>query len=222
MSTEYVTEIFDYTVNKCQKCGKKHDYKLKALVRAEATEEVAIFGGAGGKSEVLFECPDTKLKFTQAIPDPPNGEITGLATESDIENAELESSKQSLSLAESDFAEWIKNSRSVSIDFCKTMLTLSTGAIPIYFTMLKYMGFEKISNSTFAKIGILPPLMFLVAALLFVLALRPRFETISQGDFATFRSFRLKQMNQFINVGALTFGGAIALTIMLSFSLLRL
>lgn len=101
------------------------------------------------------------------------------------------------------------------------MLTLSTGAIPVYFTMLKYMGFEKISNVTFAKIGILPPLMFLIGAVFFVLALRPRFETISQDNFVTFRSSRLKQMNKLINAGALTFGGAIALTIVLSFSLLR-
>lgn len=220
MSTEDITEILDYTVHECPRCGKKHDYKLKALVRAESTEEIAIFGGTGGKSEILFECPDTKRKFTQVVPNPQNREIISLATESDIKDSISTPPKTLLQAAESDFAEWIKNSRSVSIDFCKIMLTLSTGAIPIYFTMLKYMGFENISNITFAKIGILPPIMFLVAAVLFVLALRPRFETISQSEFATFRSSRLKQMNQFINAGALTFGGAIAFTIMLFFSLL--
>lgn len=220
MASEKITKILDYTVSSCPKCGRKHDYKLKALVNAESAERVVLFGGAAG-SEVFFTCSDTNQKFTQLVPNPSGGEITGLATEEDIAHAtSVASAQPKPSPFEGDFAEWIKNSRNTAIDFCKTMLSSSTGAIPVYFVVLKYIGFDKITNTPFARAGILPPIMFLVAAVLFILALRPRFENIAQKDFATFRARRLTQINRFIIMGTLTFGGAIALAIVLFFSAL--
>jgi len=217
---EHTINILDYSVDRCPKCGNKHEYKLKAFISAEK-EKISLFGGPGGGSEIFFTCPNTKKKFTSLVPNPPSGEIAGQATEEDIALAEsAPPAPRSPTPVEIEFIEWIKTSRTTALDFCKIMLTSSTGAIPIFFAVLKYLGLEKINNAYLDKVGILPPIMFLIAAIFFVLALRPRYETIEQKDFAAFRARRLTQLNRFITAGALTFHAGIIIAIGLFFSIL--
>jgi hypothetical protein len=221
---EHTIKILDYSVDRCPKCSKKHKYKLKAFLSVEE-EKIPLFGGPGGGSEIFFTCPNTKEKFTSLVPNPPNGEIAGQATEEDIALAEsappAPTVPPSTSPVEIEFIEWIKSSRTTAIDFCKIMLTSSTGAIPIFFAVLKYIGLEKINTAYLDKVGILPPIMFLIAAIFFVLALRPRYEAIEQKDFAAFRARRLTQMNRFITAGTFTFHSAIIFAIVLFFYVLN-
>lgn len=215
MTNGHIMKILDFNLTVCPKCGKPHQFKLKASVAAKADEKVMMFGGAGGGSEVLFTCPDTNKKFAQLVPNPPDGEIVGLASEADI--AQASAAMRTPSPVDDEFAEWIKNSRKTAVDFCKIMLSISTGAIPVYFTVLKYIGFENIGGTALAKFTILPTVFFLAAAVMYVLALRPRYEAVTQKDFKGFRARRLKQLNQFIVWGTVTFTGATGLAIVILF-----
>jgi hypothetical protein len=97
------------------------------------------------------------------------------------------------------------------------MLSTSTGAIPVYFALMKYVGFERISGSLLARTGILPPFLFLLAGILFVLALRPRFAAVTEAEFAEFRAKRLSQLNTYILAGTILFASGICLAIVLLF-----
>ena len=85
------------------------------------------------------------------------------------------------------------------------MLTTATAAVPVYFAVLKYLGAEAVGGTTFSRVGVLPPLLFLAAAIIFALALRPRFAWIKHADFADFRMTRLKQLNRAMLVGLAVF-----------------
>ena len=215
MITNNINEIIGYDLEKCPKCDEPHHFKLKVNVPAKADEKVMLFGGAAKESEVLFTCPNTNQKFTRLVPAPPHGEIAGLASEADI--SQLSPAIPKPSPVDNEFKEWIKNSRKTALDFCKTMLSISTGAIPVFFAVLKYIGFEKIGSTGLAKFTILPPVFFLVAAILYVLALRPRYKGVTQSAFNAFRARRLGQLNQYIIWGTATFAGATGLAIAIFF-----
>lgn len=95
------------------------------------------------------------------------------------------------------------------------MLTTATAAVPVYFAVLKYLGAEAVGGTTFSRVGVLPPLLFLAAAIIFALALRPRFAWIKHADFADFRMTRLKQLNRAMLVGLAVFAVGILLAIVL-------
>jgi len=210
MPDERTTTIIDYDLAKCPRCSKSHHFKLKGLARPKPEEKVPLFGGTGGarQSEILFTCPETNKKFTYAVPEPTGVEIMGLAAEADIALATATPAP-----AKGEFDEWSKKSRDVALDFSKTMLTASTGAIAVYFAVLKYIGFEKIGSTVFAKFTVLPPILFLVAAVLYVLALRPRHELVAPSEFSAFRKRRLEQLNRFIIFGTTAFIAAVGLAI---------
>lgn len=218
MADERVATIIDYEVAHCPRCDKAHSFKLKALVERKADAPVPVFGGTGDgvrKVEVPFTCPETRKKFSREIPNPADGEIVGPASEEDIAAAARAAAATPPSRGE--FEEWEKRSRDVAVDFCKLMLSASTGGIPVYFAILKYAGFERVSNALLSKLAILTPLLLLSAAILYVLALRPRFESILPGDFSDFRRRRLEQLNRFIIAGTTAFAVALGLAIVVMF-----
>jgi hypothetical protein len=97
------------------------------------------------------------------------------------------------------------------------MLAASTGAIPIYFGMMQYLGFAKTDASFFARVGIVPPLLFLLAAATFVLGLRPIMADLDESEFEEIRRRRIKSLNGYMTVGTTVFVAATLLTIVLSF-----
>ena len=164
MTNEQTTKIIDFELKSCPKCNKAHEYKLKGIVQQKVIEKVSLFGGPGAvegdkhTDEILFTCPETKRKFTQLVPKMEGVEIIGLASKEDI--AEAENSTVS-SQVKSEFEEWTKKSRETALDFSKMMLSASTGGIPIYFAVLKYIGFEKIGNTSLSQFTIIPPVLFI-------------------------------------------------------------
>src|SRR4030095_7093343 len=170
MTNERITTLIDELVP-CPKCHKTHLFKLKALAQRKAEEKVPIFGGTGEsegtgrKSEILFTCPETKKKFSHPVPESAGVEIIGLASEADIAMATIAASPPPP--IKSEFEEWAKKSRDTALDFCKVMLSASTGGIHRYFAVLKYIGFEKIGSASLSKLTILPPVLFLGAAILY-------------------------------------------------------
>jgi hypothetical protein len=219
MTDERVTTVIDYEIARCPRCNKAHPFKLRGLAERKAGAVVPLFGGTGDglrKSEVLFTCPETKEKFSQTVPNPADAEIVGLASEEDIAAAARAAAAPPTS-AKGEFEEWVKKSRDAAVDFCKLMLSASTGGIPIYFAVLKYAGFEKIGGTALSKFAVLPPVLLLSAAILYVLALRPRFESVLPDDFGAFRRRRLEQLNRFIIAGATVFAVALGLAIVMLF-----
>lgn len=218
MAEEPITTIIDYEVAPCPRCDKPHTFKLKGLARRKE-EEVPLFGGtgdAGRGSEVLFTCPETGKKFTRQVAGPASTEIAGLASEADVAAA-AQAASPPPPQAKGEFEEWAKKSRDIAADFCKTMLSASTGGIPVYFAVLKYIGFEKIGGTALSKFAVLPPVLFLVAAVLFATALRPRHESVAPKDFGDFRRRRLEQLNRFIIAATAFFVGAVGLAIVVLF-----
>jgi hypothetical protein len=214
--------LLGYSVDSCPRCKMNHEYVLKVIISAPE-DKVHIFGGPEqkieGKSEILLECPNKRESFTRQIQNPSDGEIVGLATPEDI-SAAAYTPLDASSLVDNDFAEWIKNSPSRATDFCKTMITLSTGAVAVYFAVQNYLGFEKIGDTVLGKIGILPPVLFLVSALFFVLGLHPQSDLISRTEFLAWRAQVLTRMNRFVMVGTSVFLGGIAVSIVMLFSTL--
>lgn len=221
MKNERVTTIVDYNVASCPRCQEAHFFKLKGHVQRKTAEKVPMFGGPGDveetgrKNEILFTCPNTKEKFSCQVPDPTGVELIGLASEADVA---MIANRESAPLpTNSEFEEWAKKSRTTALNFCKTMLSTSTGSIPMYFAILKYLGIENIDGTTLFQFSILPPILFLGAAILYVLALRPQYESIAPNDFNTFRKRRLERLNQFIIWGTSVFIGAVGLAIVMLF-----
>jgi hypothetical protein len=217
MTKQHSTDILGYDVQQCPKCGKPHHFKLKMRRHVKADEKVSMFGAAAGKSEVLLTCPDTGQTFTQIVPEPPIGQIIGVASEEDICQLVPASLKQ----VDNEFSEWMQNSRTMALEFCKTMLSTSAGAIPIYFAVLKYLGFDKVEHTALSNITILPPVLFLAGGILYVLALLPRYEEVSLDDFGGFRARRLKQLNQYMIWGTLAFAVGTCLSIVILFYSLK-
>ncbi len=98
-------------------------------------------------------------------------------------------------------------------DFGKTMLTVSSGAVAIYFAVLNYLGASKASRSLGGIFSAVPPVLFLAAAAVFALALRPRLSAVSRAHFQSFRDDRLRQLNRLLLIGTSIFVIALAVAL---------
>ncbi len=82
-----------------------------------------------------------------------------------------ESDKLLLGEAESTISSSIETAR----DFCKTLIAFSSGSIPVYFGILKYLGVEQMATASLeSRISILPPILFLVSIILSTITLIPK------------------------------------------------
>ncbi len=214
----------DYTVKQCPECGESHVFTL--AVKNDSAPAVPIFGGTGGR-EIAFTCPKTHKLFTQVVANPPGREILGLADPATLAAAAQAQPSAPIPAGPaasappiggaSDLADWVKSSRATALDYSKLMLSTSTGAIPLYFVVMKFIGIEKISASIFSRAGIFPPLLFLLAGVFFVLALRPQYAMVAEADFAAFRKSRLEQLNRYITLGTALFILGMLLAVVLLF-----
>jgi hypothetical protein len=203
----------DHDIEDCPRCGHSHHFWLQIRPTSLENRE-PLFGGPGAY-ELAFACPETGQILTREIPNPPDGEIVGYSDSINV--PQVSSSSESPPAAESEFSEWIKSSRATATDFCKTMLTTSAGAIPVYFAVLKYLGIEQIESTLLASAGIIPPVLFLAAIILFALALRPRFAVLTEAEFDIFRAERYLWLNRYILAGTILFTAGVCLAIVIFF-----
>jgi len=76
--------------------------------------------------------------------------------------------------------EMLKSSISTARDFCKFMITVSTGAIPIYLGLLKLVLPENTMLSlTELLLSTIPPFFFLIGAIVFTLGYFPQVDYFS-------------------------------------------
>lgn len=76
--------------------------------------------------------------------------------------------------------EMLKDSVSTARDFCKFMITVSTGSIPIYLGLLKFVLPENaVLSSNEIILSILPPFFFLISSILFIFGYFPQIDYLS-------------------------------------------
>jgi hypothetical protein len=109
----------------------------------------------------------------------------------------------------SELAEWIKGSIVSERDFCKTMLSIASGAIPVYFAVLKYLGVEHAPGG-WQVLSVVPLFILFAAIVAFSAPLRPVGRTIRNiEDFTGFRQRRLEQIDFGITIGMVLFASAL-------------
>ena len=76
--------------------------------------------------------------------------------------------------------EMLISSISIARDFCKFMITVSTGSIPLYLGLLKFVLPENITlRVSNLVISVIPPFLFLISAIVFVLGYFPQTDYFS-------------------------------------------
>jgi hypothetical protein len=204
-------EIIDYPVAKCPECGQNHNYKLKAEL------EIVILSIANTPqppktTEITFTCPVNKKPFNEIVTNPPNYKIIGIADPKDEQTSTDD--------VKSEFDDWVKNSRSIGIDYCKTMLASSSGAVAVYFSIMTYM--ITTMKSAFVGYSIVPPIMFLLAVICFAFAIRPNIEVVGEEEFLARRAERLSSIYRLSNAGTFIFAAGICGSIVVFLSMLAL
>lgn len=176
--------------------------------------------------DVIFRCTEgDRPAFTSRVPIEAEPKEKLVAVSSQEQTPEDAAARElpdpsPPSWEDAEFTEWIKNSSSTARDFCRTMITTCSAAIPVYFAVLKYLGFETVGGGWLAA-SILPPVLLLAAGLAFVLGLRPTFSPVPRAEFATYRDMVLQRINRHIGIGLSLFALAISLAMGLFFLLLE-
>jgi len=119
-----------------------------------------------------------------------------------------------------EYSDWAKNSRStIIIDYSKTMLSSSSGAVAVYFAIMKYVGLDAVNNLSLSHYGVLPPIMFLLAVICFALAIQPHIAVLTVIDFTAFRDKRLQSIYGYNMAGTILFIVGIAIALFIFFAL---
>lgn len=191
-------ETQNYTIESCKHCGGNHSFRIRV------EKQAPLFGGPEAKpeskknTEWTFTCPQTNQPLFRQVRLPAGSKMMGIipldesATEPAENNAQYET--------------WINSSRDRALSFSTTMLSTCTAAIGVYFTIQKYVGSERLERSRpDAVLSIMPPFLYLGAAIFFILALQPRFGWVAPSEFHHFRVKVFTAMNTRIRIGVVLF-----------------
>ncbi len=222
MNSEAEERRILHHVTDCPRCGGSHEFPILVRIKVCKKPAVPIFAGEPPTTKLAFICPTTRDVIEVSVPNPSDGEVVGPATADDAPTDSLQDELLSRGAIEAEYTEWVKVSRATAVDFCKTMITASIGAVPIYFALLKYLGAEAAASSILSRIGGLPPLLFLISTIIFALALRPRLAWVNERGFGEFRAARLKWLNIYMLGGLAVFAIAIVIAIALGVRLLKI
>jgi hypothetical protein len=207
--------LLRHSVDHCPHCGHQHDYAV------ELKSAPLVFGGGSDEVRIAVSCPATGKPFQTVIGVPANEEFVRVITGSAADQVP-EQPGPVISDSHDEYSEWVKSSRDTGVDFGKTMLTASSGAIAVYFAVLQYLGISKVSRSTAGVLAVLPPILFLAATTVFALALRPRLAPVTLGSFPSFRDERLRQLNRLLLFGTALFVFALAVALGVYIDIMRL
>lgn len=167
----------------------------------------AADGRAARTWSVTFRCPVKDLPFSEEVPVRVGADMRILSVTS--ESADAASAPPTGDWRDTELAEWIKTSSSTARDFGRTMITSGLAAIPVYFAILKSLGFETVRGGGLRVLAVAPPFLLLTSLFAFVLTLRPVFQRVDRDTLASLREQRLAAMNRWITVGVALFGVAV-------------
>jgi hypothetical protein len=221
------TRKIGYRVESCPHCKHSHEYEL-VLTLSSRDKPPVFFGGetdSTAKWDITLECPETVSPFVEHIQVPiepgEHLESVGLGDISMPDttlNTSLHPSNEWLS---KELAERVQRSQEMVRQFCTTMITVNTGAIPVYFTVLNYLD-NKQTPFQWLELIVIPPLLFMVAAAVFAFSLRPVLIDLHDvADFAASREKRLRKLDRQIKIATHIFFMAVLSTIGLWFFVLK-
>lgn len=194
----------------------------------ELKPQPILFGGGPGSDDTheqawlaTIDCPVMREKFEAILmlPVPETGFLGGVVIKdvTDIGetapvvaiSSELPAKtapKPARDWVEEELAEWRKSSVSTARVYATAMLTTASGAVAVYFAVLKYLGFEQAGHGPWAWLLGLPPVLFVVSAGLFAFALRPSLVYLQRSEYVNFRAKRIRQMHARSSWGAALYG----------------
>jgi hypothetical protein len=231
MSTS--TRLIPYTLDRCEVCGERHDYQLEVRRRGV---DIVVFGGRARPTSELDDAhrspaegsasvwnvvlPCLKIKGqsrvkTVSVTPELDEDIVGVQVHRidrvipDIRDQAGQPDNATFGveqMVQADFAEWVKASASVPREFCKLMLSTTLAAIPVFYAVLSYLKFDVTIPLWGPIIGVMPPVLFLISAIMFTLAIQPQQRALSTvEEFEHYRTQRLQRMNLFIGLGSTVF-----------------
>jgi hypothetical protein len=211
-----------HTVDKCPHCGDRHDYAVKL------EPAPLVFGGRPSQKSstnvpTVVACPAMRKPFETSVSVPqdekfvevvlwpyaksPAGENGYEGSTADgsrspeLPRTPVEGNESRVDPATDEYVDWVRASRATGLKFGKNMLTTSSGAVAVYFAVLKYLGYEKVPNSPSIFFTVVPPVLFTCATAAFAIALRPALARVNSASFTRWRDRRLLQMNWSLVVG---------------------
>ncbi|MEV0037093.1 hypothetical protein [Streptomyces sp. NPDC050804] len=130
---------------------------------------------------VQLLCPETRRSFESRITIGSNERFLRIA---DPHAADHVTGATPTDTADTEPAEWTRSSRQTATEYCRTMLTASSGAVPVHFALLQYLNVSALNGGWTARWAAVPALFFVLAAAAFALAQRPRLVQLADSSAA--------------------------------------
>jgi hypothetical protein len=214
----------------CTVCGGQHT--LHGV--AELVRQRIAFGGGGDDAEhaptgspwrVTLTCPheDRAFETSVLVPAHYDESVAGVTVES-LTDAPGPRAVPAVAAdwVDEELAEWRRNTVATQRTFATTMLTTSSGGVAIYFAVLKYLGWERADFAApLVVLTVLPPVLFLLAAIAFALALRPSLTYIDRDAYAAFRDRRTGEIHGRITAGTVLYVAALLIAIAVFLAILE-
>lgn len=113
-----------------------------------------------------------------------------------------------------ELSDWRKNTVATQRSYATTMLTTSSGAVAVYFAVLKYLGWEQAHlGAGLVALTIAAPVLLFAAAASFALALRPSLTFVERSEYAEFRERRVNQMHRLATAATVLYVTALVLAV---------
>lgn len=217
------TRSVEYRVKTCPICRGSHQLSLTLAVTR--TEKPPVYFGGETNSEtgwdVTVVCPIRKISFVEhaRLKIEPGESLEG------VEPAQASQASRPRELRDwltEGLAEEIKISQATARDFCKTMISVCAGSIPVFFAVLNYLGHERVVSRGWG-LSVAPPVLLLAATTVFALASRPVMIDLKDvNKYSQAREKRLRGVNRFMEAATVLFlSGVGAAIIVWSIALMR-
>lgn len=218
------SSAFDVTV-RCRVCGDLHVVSGVA----EFLRQAISFGGGQDAPETTaawtapVACPREQRTFECELRIPANYnesvrslhiESVGDPTAGQTIPAGTPAVAAGDDWIDDELREWRRSTVATQRSYATTMLTTSSGGVAVYFAVLKYLGWENAdTGAAFVTLTLAPPVLFLLAAAAFALALRPSLSFVERNEYAEFRARRIEQMYRRASLGTAFYASALLLSV---------
>jgi hypothetical protein len=191
--------LLGHQVQVCPHCGRRHRFALLIGPR----QEPLLFAGTQ-EVTVRLMCPRTRRTFEDRITIGSGEQFIRIADP--FVDDDTSQVVNSAAAPDAELDEWMRSSRQTATEFCRTMLTASSAAIPVHFAVLQYLDSSGIQGSWAVRTAaVVPALSFLLATAAFALAQRPRLVNATTGAFAELRRDTLRRLDRLSRTGTALF-----------------
>lgn len=216
---------FELTI-RCSACGREH----VVIGIAELLRQAISFGGPEVQASTAAwagpaTCPREERPFECELLIPANynesvrkvhiTSVADITSDSGNIPAEPAEDHAARDWIDDELMDWRKNTIATQRSYATIMLTTSSGAVGVYFAIVKYLGWEKVDPSAaFVVLTLAPAVLLLLAAATFALALRPSLTFVERSEYAVFRARRVEQMHRRASIGTTLYASALLLAVL--------